>query len=99
MMRALGPEKAQALPMFHTLTGCDTISFFVGRGTRTVWEVWTAVLELTQVLIDLTAAPDQVDEDATHTMERFLLYDRTITSTDVDKTHCKLFAIGRTTSS
>jgi len=25
-------------------------------------------------------------------MERFLLYDRTSTSTDVDKTHCKLFA-------
>ena len=24
--RALGPEKAQALPMFHALTGCDTVS-------------------------------------------------------------------------
>jgi len=27
MIRALGPEKAQALPMFHALTGCDTVSF------------------------------------------------------------------------
>jgi len=88
-----GPgESTGHLPMFHALTGCDTISFFAGRGTRTVCEVWTAVLELTQVLIDLTAARDQVDEDATHTMERFLLYDRTSTSTDVDKTRCKLFA-------
>ena len=94
MMWALGPEKAQALPMFHALTGCDTVSFFAGRGKRTAWEVWTAVPELTQVLINLTTAPDQEDEDATHTIERFviLLYDRTSTSTDVDKTRCKLFA-------
>ena len=26
-----GPEKAQALPMFHALTGCDTASSFAGH--------------------------------------------------------------------
>ena len=26
----LGPTKAQALPMFHALTSCDTVSSFVG---------------------------------------------------------------------
>lgn len=25
--RALGPEKAGCLPMFHTFTGCDSLSF------------------------------------------------------------------------
>jgi len=55
--------------MFHALTGCDTVSFFAGRGKRTAWEVWTAVPELTQVFIDLTTSPDQVDEDATHIIE------------------------------
>jgi len=69
MIRTLGPEKAQALPMFHALTGCDTVSFFAGRGKRTAWEVWTAVPELTQVFIGLTTAPDQVYEDATHTIQ------------------------------
>jgi len=56
--------------------------------------VWTAIPELTQVLIDITTARDQVDEYVTHTIERFviLLYDRTSTSTDVDETRCKLFA-------
>ena len=80
--------------MFHALTGCDTVSFFAGCGKRTACEVWTAVPELTQVLVDLTTAPEQVDEDAAHTIERLviLLYDRTSTSTDVDKTRCKLFA-------
>jgi len=36
--RALGPEKAQALPMFHALTGCNTVSCFAGHGKRTAWQ-------------------------------------------------------------
>ena len=28
----LGPDKASTLPMFHALTGCDTVLFFGGRG-------------------------------------------------------------------
>ena len=31
----LGPEKSSALPMFHALTGCDTVSSFVGHGKKT----------------------------------------------------------------
>ena len=27
---ALGPEKSLALPMFHSITGCDTVSLFAG---------------------------------------------------------------------
>jgi len=81
--------------MFHALTGCDTVSFFAGRGKTTACEVWTALPELTQVLIDVTTAPAQVDEDATQTIERFiiLLNDMTSTSTDVNKARCKLFAM------
>jgi len=38
--------------------------------------------------------PDHIDEDAMHTIERFiiLLYDRTSTATDIDKAHHKLLA-------
>ena len=28
---ALGPQKFQALPLFHALTGCDTVSSFLAR--------------------------------------------------------------------
>ncbi len=31
----LGSEKSLALPMFHALTGCDTVSAFVGHGKKT----------------------------------------------------------------
>jgi hypothetical protein len=92
--QALGPEKAHALPMFHALTGCDTVSCFAGHGKRTAWAVWTALPELTQALVTLSSAPNHVDEDAMQTIERFviLLYDRTSTSINVDKARCKLFA-------
>ena len=30
-----GPIMAQALPMFHALTGCDTVSSVVGHGKKT----------------------------------------------------------------
>jgi hypothetical protein len=44
MARALGPEKAQALPMLHALTRCDTASCFAGHGKRSAWAAWTGQL-------------------------------------------------------
>ena len=46
----LGPEKSEALPMFHAQTGCDTVSAFVERGKRTAWAVWVSFPELTDAL-------------------------------------------------
>ncbi len=74
------------------------VSCFAGHGKRTARAVWTALPALTQALVDLSTAPVHVDDmlliDVMHTIERFviLLYDRTSTSTDVDKARCKLFA-------
>ena len=35
---SLGAEKAQALPMFHAFTGCDTVSSFAGKGEKTAFD-------------------------------------------------------------
>ena len=66
----IGSEKARALPMVHTLTGCDTVSSFAGLGNKTAWAIWT--------LLKLSAAPLDTPEDIKHIVERFvvLLYDR-----------------------
>jgi len=37
--RKIGQQKAKALPLFHAITGCDTVSFFGGKGKRTAWDV------------------------------------------------------------
>ena len=31
---SLDPDESSTLPMFHALTGCDTVSFFGERGKK-----------------------------------------------------------------
>jgi len=90
----LGPDKAQALPMFRSLTGCDTVSSFASHGKKTVWAVWNVLPELSRALLKLSSAPSDIPEEVLHTIERFvtLLYGRTSTCTDIDKACKKLFA-------
>ena len=35
---SLGPDTSQAMPLLHSLTGCDTTSCFMGRGKKSAWE-------------------------------------------------------------
>ena len=35
---SLGPDKSQALPVFHAYMGYDTVSSFNTRGKKTAWE-------------------------------------------------------------
>ena len=94
MAIALGTRKAQALPMFHALTGCDTVSSFVGHGKKTAWSTWNVQPQLTDAMLNLSCAPSNVQDDVMHTIERYviLLYDRTSTCTDIDKARRKMFA-------
>ena len=64
----LGLEKAWALPMFHALIGCDTISSFTGYGKKTAWAIWTVLPELTDALLKLSAPPSDIPEDVMHTI-------------------------------
>jgi len=59
----LGP-RALALPMFHALTGCDTVSSFVGHGKMAPWTTWNVRPELTDKLLMLSCAPNDIPEDA-----------------------------------
>lgn len=76
---AMGPDKARALPIFHAITGCDTVSFFAGRGKKTAWDVWISNDEVTAVFRHLITSPDEIPDDHLAVLERFvvLLYERT----------------------
>jgi len=80
--------------MFHALTGCDTVSAFVGHGKKSAWATWNSLPELTNALLTLAHAPTELPEESMHTIGRFviLLYDRTSTCTDINKARRKLFA-------
>ena len=45
---ALGREKAIALPIFHSVTGCDTTSTLFGKGKKSAWDAWKAFPEVTK---------------------------------------------------
>ena len=92
----LGPDKASVLPLFHALTGCDSISFFEGRGKKTAWDVWEVFSELTPALKELNALPQEIyySNSSLVVIERFVLflYDRTSNLTKVNEAREELFA-------
>ena len=73
--------------MFHAITGCDTVSAFVGHVKKSAWATWNSLPELTDALLSLANAPTSLQEDTMHVIERFviLLYDRTSKCKDVNK--------------
>ena len=91
---ALGPEKCKVLPMFHALTGCDTVSAFAGRGKRTAWAVWESFPELTNALSEVSYDQADIPESCMSTISRFviLMYDRASTCNDINLARRKLFA-------
>ncbi len=56
----MGPDRTRVLPMFHAMTGCDTVSFFGGRGKKTAWDIWITNAEHTDVFQQLTTSPNEV---------------------------------------
>ena len=82
------------MPMFYSITGCDTVSSFAGRGKRTAWDIWNLYPEVTETFHALMEQPSisQVD-DAMGTIERFmvLIYDTTSTKSYVDGATLELF--------
>ena len=75
----MGHERARALPMFHAITGCDTVSFFAGRGKKTAWDVWISNDDIVAILQQLTDSPNEILDDHMNVLERFviLMYERT----------------------
>lgn len=70
--QSLAREKSEALPLFHALTGCDTVSFFAGRGKKTVWEVWKMLPGLTEAINALSTESLYISDQFLATIERFV---------------------------
>jgi len=82
------------LPVFHTLSGCDTVSPFSGWGTKTAWEIWLNFPEGTDAFEAIMQMPIDIDDAVLSLLERFLvlLYERTSDQTRVNDARKHLFA-------
>ena len=47
----LGERTCQAIPFWYSVTGCDTVSMFAGRGKKTCWNVWKSYPEVTESFV------------------------------------------------
>jgi hypothetical protein len=92
----LGPDRCEALPFFHAVTGCDTVSSFAGRGKPTAFETWKAYPEITPVFRSLSQTPELVSIVQRQLLERFvvLLYSRTSPVESVNEARQVLFSRG-----
>ena len=93
---SLGERKAQALPFFHALSGCDTTSAFRGEGKKSAWQAWQAYEEVTETFVFLANHPfHRLTDDSTHfhRIERYtvVLYDKTSPLNSVNEARQDLF--------
>ena len=90
---SLGPEKSKALPMFHAITGCDTVSSFSGKGKKTAWKTWLSYHQVTSAFHLLSNRPESVTDECMDILKRFivLLYDRTCPKMKVNEARKMLF--------
>ena len=71
----LGPSKSIALTLFHSLTGFDNTSQFLGCGKKTAWAVWNSFPDLNDALVALTLNPNMFGIESIHMqrIERFVV--------------------------
>lgn len=91
--RSLGP-RAKALPFFHALTGCDTVSAFLSKGKKSCWRTWDVYPEATETFTRLSSPIDNVTDVDMRVIEEFvvIMYDRSSSTDRVDEARFDLFA-------
>ena len=98
LQAGIGPSKSIALTLFHSLTGCDTTSQFLGCGKKTVWAVWNSFPDLTDMLVALTLNPNMFGIESIHMqrIERFvvLMYSKGCCAAGVNEGRFRLFTSG-----
>ena len=93
VVAGMDPRICATLPVFHALTGCDTVSAFSGRGKKTAWNTWEVFPEVTEAFEDLLLMQQDMSEATMALLERFvvLLYDRTNDIMNVNDARKQLF--------
>ena len=91
---AVGPRKSATLPLFHALTGCDTLSSFAGIEKKTAWAAWNVYPEVTETFEGIMHMADPISDRTLEVIERFvvLMYSRTSDLSRINDARKQLFA-------
>ena len=74
--------------MFHSITGCDTVSFVHRKGKRTAFSLWEMYPEISDVFIRVIKNPVHIRECDFDELELYFahLYDRSSKTTQFNIT-------------
>ena len=53
-------NKTNGIALFHSFTGCDTVSEFRGKGKKAAWQTWNVLPEIGEVFSKLSKYPIEV---------------------------------------
>ena len=99
--QTLGPEKSLSCRLFHSFTGCDTTSSFLGIGKKTAWAAWQAYPDFTKTLLTLSDYPTLLTLDSIHMarLERWtvVMYSKSSGCSRVNDVRRQLFIHGTRT--
>ena len=68
VVRVMNPRTCMALPVFHSFTGCDSVSSFEGQGKKSAWNTWQVYPEVTDRLL-----MEETGKTAMAALERFVV--------------------------
>ena len=93
----LGREQSRALPIFHAFSGCDTTSFFCGKGKKSVMRTWKSYPQVTDVFLNMQEYPfEEMSYASPHfqKLERLtvLMYDKSSQLHSVNTARRELFS-------
>lgn len=94
--QSLRKENCTALPMFHSFTGCDTVSSFFGKGKKAGWMAWKSYPEVTAAFNNFTTkpfSPVDIHSESFKILERFtiIMYQRSSWIESVNEARREMF--------
>ena len=102
LANSISHDNANVLPMFHAITGCDTISFFAGKWKISSTDTWSVYTDCTEALSTLLANPAFPSDKKLAIIEQYFvyLYDRSSETSTFNAARLDLFCRkGRPTES
>ena len=95
----LGPTVCMVLPLFHSITGCDTVSHLLGCGKKTAWSAWQNTPGLTETFLTLVREPHafHIDFNLMRVIERFVvvMFSKSCGLDRVNEARVRLFTMER----
>ena len=70
----LSEDVCTVLPLFHALTGCDTVSAFHGKGKKSAWCAWRKYPEFTAQLDCVMSNPIHLSDKDMKCIEAFIIF-------------------------